>query len=71
MTEELFLEKITNILDAEEDITMETQLDDIEEWDSFSVVNYVTMADVDYGVKVNVKDVREAETIQDLYNLLK
>ena len=29
MTEELFLEKMTDILDAEEDITMETQLDEI------------------------------------------
>ena len=71
MTEELFLEKMTDILDAEEDITMETQLDDIEEWDSLSVVSYVAMANTFCGKKVNVKDVREAETIQDLYNLLK
>lgn len=71
MTEELFLEKMTDILDAEEEISMDMQLDDIEEWDSLSVVSYVAMANTACGKKVNVKEVREAETIRDLYDLLK
>lgn len=71
MTEELFLEKMVDILDAEEEISMDMQLDDIEEWDSLSVVSYVAMANTACGKKVNVKDVREAETIRDLYDLLK
>lgn len=71
MTEELFLEKMADILDAEGDVTMDAVLADIEEWDSLSVVSYVAMANTSCGKKVNVKDVREAVTIQDLYNLLK
>ena len=71
MTEELFLEKMADILDAEDDVTMDAVLADFEEWDSLSVVSYVAMANTSCGKKVNVKDVREAETIQDLYNLLK
>lgn len=71
MTEELFLEKMADILDAEDDVTMDAILADIEEWDSLSVVSYVAMANTSCGKKVNVKDVREAVTIQDLYNLLK
>ena len=71
MTEELFLEKMGDILDAEDDVTMDAVLADIEEWDSLSVVSYVAMANTSCGKKVNVKDVREAVTIQDLYNLLK
>ena len=71
MNKEIFIEKMMDILDAEEEITMDTQLDDVEEWDSLSVVSYVAMANTACGKKVNVKDVREAETIQDLYNLLK
>ena len=54
-----------------DDVTMDAVLADIEEWDSLSVVSYVAMANTSCGKKVNVKDVREAETIQDLYNLLK
>ncbi len=71
MTEELFLEKMADILDAEDDATMDAVLADIEEWDSLSVVSYVAMANTSCGKKVNVKDVREAVTIRDLYNLLK
>lgn len=71
MTEKLFLERMTDILDAEEDVSMDMQLDDIEEWDSLSVVSYVAMANTACGKKVNVKDVREAETMRDLYDLLK
>lgn len=71
MTEELFLEKMADILDEEDDVTMDAVLADIEEWDSLSVVSYVAMANTSCGKKVNVKDVREAVTIQDLYNLLK
>ena len=35
------------------------------------ILSYVAMANTSCGKKVNVKDVREAVTIQDLYNLLK
>lgn len=71
MDKEEFLNRMTDILDAEDDVTMDAVLADIEEWDSLSVVSYVAMANTSCGKKVNVKDVREAETIQDLYDLLK
>lgn len=71
MDKEEFLNRMTDILDAEDYVTMDAVLADIEEWDSLSVVSYVAMANTSCGKKVNVKDVREAETIQDLYNLLK
>lgn len=71
MDKEEFLNRMTDILDAEDDVTMDAVLADIGEWDSLSVVSYVAMANTSCGKKVNVKDVREAETIQDLYNLLK
>ena len=70
MNEEIFIEKMMDILDAEEEITMDTQLDDVEEWDSLSVVSYVAMANTACGKKNEPKTVREAETIRDLYELL-
>lgn len=70
MTEELFLERMSDILDAEDEITMDTVLDDIEEWDSLSVVSYVAMANTSCGKRVEPKVVRQAETIRDLYELL-
>lgn len=70
MTEEIFLEKMTEILDAEDEVTMATELDSLEEWDSLSVVSYVATANAACGRKIEVKKVRDAVTLQDLYDML-
>ena len=71
MTKENFIERMTDILDAEDEISFNTNLGEIEEWDSLSIVSYIAMANAACGKKVEVKRVREAVTIQDLYDLLK
>ncbi|MCI7613589.1 phosphopantetheine-binding protein [Anaerovibrio sp.] len=70
MTKETFLEKMADILDAEEEISFDTELSGLEEWDSLSIVSYIAMANASCGMKVDVKKVREAVTIGDLYDLL-
>lgn len=68
---EKFIEKMVDILDAEEEVTMESVLEDIEEWDSLSLVSYIAMANSSYGKKINASEVRKAVTVQDLYDLVK
>ena len=70
MTKEIFLERMADILDVEDEITLDTNLSELDEWESLSIVSYVAMANAACGKKVDVKSVREAVTIQDLYNLL-
>ena len=70
MTKETFLEKMADILDAEDEISFDTELSGLEEWDSLSIVSYIAMANASCGMKVDVKKVREAVTIGDLYDLL-
>lgn len=70
MTNEIFLERMADILDVEDEITLDTNLSELDEWDSLSIVSYIAMANASCGKKVDVKRVREAVTIQDLYNLL-
>ena len=70
MTKETFLEKMADILDAEEEISFDTELSGLEEWDSLSIVSYIAMANASCGMKVDVKKVREAVTIGDLYDLM-
>lgn len=70
MTEEIYLEKMAEILDAEEAPTMDTVLADLEEWDSLSVVSFVALANTAVGKKVSMDDVRAAVTLGDLYRLL-
>lgn len=68
---EQFLEKMMDILDCEQDVTMETVLADLEEWDSLSLVSFMAMANAAYGKKIILADVKMAKTIEDLYELVK
>lgn len=68
---EQFLEKMADILDCEQEVTMETVLADLEEWDSLSFVSFMAMVNAAYGKKVNPADVKMAKTIADLYDLVK
>ena len=68
MTEKDFLEKMRKILDNE-DVRMDSVLNDIEEWDSLSVVSYATVAN-SLGKSVTLPQIRDCVTIRDLFNLL-
>lgn len=70
MIKEDFIERMADILDVEEEISFNTALDELEEWDSLSKLSYIAMANVVYSKTIDVKKVREAMTIQDLYDLL-
>lgn len=55
--------------DASE-ITSTTVFKDLEEWDSLTTLAVIGMVNKTYGIKVTGSDVREADTIQDLFNLV-
>lgn len=69
--EQQFLERLVDILDCEQDVTMNTVLNDLEEWDSLSLVSFMAMANAAYNKKVVPADVKMAKTIADLYELVK
>lgn len=71
MTENEFLNTMKDdILDTDIEITMDMKLEDIEEWDSLSLVSFVGMARSKVGKKVDFQVVSGVDTIEDLYNLL-
>ena len=72
MTQEVFLEKMQEeILDTEEEITLDTELTNIEEWDSLAIVSFTAMAKMQANCAVDRTAIREAATIGDLFALLK
>ena len=72
MNEQELLTKLKeDILDTEQTISMDTVLQDIEEWDSLSFVSLIAMVKVATGKKLDHKAIQAAETVQDLYNLVK
>ncbi|WP_294149067.1 hypothetical protein [uncultured Selenomonas sp.] len=71
MTEQEFLTKMKeDILDTEEEIAMQTQLGNIEEWDSLAFVSFLAMAKLATGKKMERSSIQSAQTVQDLYALL-
>lgn len=71
MNEQEFLKKMQeDILDTDEEITMDTVLEDIEEWDSLAFVSFIAMAKVMNRNDIDRKAVRGAEKVEDLYELI-
>ena len=68
---EQFIERIIDVMDIEEEITADTVLEDLEEWDSLSLVSFMAMANAAYCKKVVAADVKMAKTVADLYELVK
>ena len=70
MTEKDFLTELTDLMDTEEKIVMETPLSDVEEWDSLSRVAFLALAATKGRGKVTPIEVKAAQKVRDLYELL-
>jgi acyl carrier protein len=44
-------------------------LGDFQEWDSLSVLSTIAMLDAKYGVNVTAMDLKDVQTVADLWNL--
>lgn len=67
MNEQNFLTDLTELLDTEEEISLDTNLEYIEEWDSLSYVSFVAIALSKYKVAVAKEEIKGAKTVKDLY----
>ena len=65
-----FLEKMVDILDTKEKLTMETDLSSLEEWDSLGILSFLAEMDTYANVSIKAEGVKKAGTIADLYALL-
>ena len=68
MTQQEFLEGIAEALDCEMELSGDTILDDIDEYDSIGVLSLMSYFD-ELGIKVSPNDFEKFETVQDLINL--
>ena len=55
--------------DASE-ITINTAFKDLEEWSSLLSLSIIAMCDEEYDVKIKGDDIRNAVTVEDLYNIV-
>ena len=67
--EEQFLKDLRELLETDEDITMDTDLLEIDCWGSLSSVEFLVMIEEKYGVKAEPFTVAEAIFVEDLYRI--
>ena len=53
------------------ELTADTEFKALDEWSSLMALSIIAMVDEEYGVTIKGKDIREAETIEDLFNVVK
>lgn len=66
MTREEFLLEMQDVLQTEEELSFETKLEDLEEWDSLSVMGTMAFLDKHFGVKTTMPDYISMKSIADI-----
>lgn len=68
-----FIEKFAEIFDDTDASTLEptSKFRDLDEWSSLSALGLIALADEEFDVELKAADMRNAETIQDLFEILK
>lgn len=66
MNREDFLKIFIDVLQTEDEINFDTKLEDIEEWDSLSMISTVAFLDKDFSVKVSIDDIKNFKTVEDI-----
>lgn len=68
-----FVENFANQFDETDpaEITAATRFRDLEEWSSLTALSIIAMADEEYDVTLKGDDIRNANTVEDLFNAVK
>lgn len=68
-----FIENFANQFDDTDasEIKAETVYKELDEWSSLLALSVIAMVDEEYDVALKGDDIRSAQTVEDLYNLVK
>lgn len=66
MTKEEFMSEMQDVLQTETELTMETALADLDEWDSLAMMATMAFLDQHFGVKVKIADLKVLATVGDI-----
>lgn len=67
-----FVQNFANQFDETdaEMFTPETKFRDLEEWSSIIGLSIILMVDEEYGITIGADEMKKAETIEDLFNVI-
>ena len=66
---ENFVDQFDDVLVTE--VTPETRMLEMEEWSSMIALSVMAMIDEEYNVQIKADEMRNSQTIQELFNIVK
>ncbi|MBO4654852.1 MAG: acyl carrier protein [Bacteroidales bacterium] len=68
-----FISKFASLFEDEDSsvFTADTDFHELDSWSSFTSLNVVAMIIQEFGVELDSQDVRNADTIADLFDIVK
>ena len=63
-----FIEKFAEAIEREDEIKMEDNFRDYDEWSSIAYLSVIAMMDEEYDIQIEQADFKKLRTVQDLYN---
>lgn len=71
MSNEEKLELLAEMLEVEtEDLSADMQLEDIDEWDSFARLSFMSLVDENFGKLITSADIKGLQTVADLLAIM-
>lgn len=67
-----FLENFADLFDETDasEIKAETEFKSLDEWSSLMALTVISMIDDEYDVAINGNDIRESNTVEDLFQVI-
>lgn len=66
MNREDFLEKMQDVLQMEDELTFDTVLEDLDEWDSLAMMAVTAFLDKNFNLKLTFNDFKNFKTVEDI-----
>lgn len=70
MKKDEFIKQLIDIMDTEAELTLETNLSDVEEWDSLSLVSFLSFCNARLRRPILPEEIKSAQTVNDLYKIV-
>ncbi len=65
------INKIEEMLEIDENtLSLETELDSLDEWDSIAILSAIVMLEEEFGKSVKGADIKACKTVADFINLM-
>lgn len=70
MKTSVFLEKLQDELEEDQTLTLETNLKELESYDSISLLSVIAFVDENFNKKIDTKQFKDIETVSDLADII-